>query len=162
MIGVKFNMKKGFFDRGAVIKALDRGQREALSKAGAFIRRDAKSSMKSGRGRGRSKKRVYSKPGEPPRVWVGHLKKFLYFAYDFSSKSVVIGPQGFGSSRTPSVLEYGGTMVYRKRIRGTKGRSAKGKTVAASMHLEPRPYMRPALAKNLHTIPGHWRNVVRS
>jgi hypothetical protein len=57
---------------------------------------------------------------------MGQLKKFLYYAFDHQTKSVVAGPaklSGF-AGETPSVLEYGG--------------SSEGSDIAA------RPYMRPA------------------
>lgn len=150
---LRLRMRQNFFDREKVIRALDKGQRIALSKAGAFIRTSARMSMRPGRRK--DGRRIYSKPGEPPRVWQGNLKKFTFFAYDEASKSVVVGPEGFSNSEAPRVLEYGGAVQYRKKIPGTK------ETIAATATLEPRPFMQPAFEKNKSQIPEHWRDVVK-
>ena len=85
-----------------------------------------------------------SKPGEPPRSVVGYLKKFLYFAYDPATKSVVVGPAlfGGGGGTAPRTLEEGGKAI-------TYG----GKTVT----IKPRPYMRPAFQAELPTVPKLWQ-----
>ena len=82
-----FNMtmraKQLFFDRRLVQNRMSKANRKALSKAGAFIRRRARSSL-------RRRKRV-SAPGQPPSVHstdgVATLKNIL-FAYEPNLESV--------------------------------------------------------------------------
>src|SRR5262245_52774098 len=96
-----FEVKRLFFDRKAVMNALDRGARRALSRAGAFIRTAARSSIRS--------RRTSSKPGAPPHSHTGLLKRFLFFSYDSAQRSVVVGPAKLNrGSGAPKVLEHGG------------------------------------------------------
>lgn len=170
--------KAGFFDRQAVTSAVDRATKKNLSKAGAFIRTSARSSMRKARRKSdgeltAEEKRIFdlrlriwkqnkdgsprpkrplapSKPGEPPRIVTGLLKKFLFFAYDAGSKSVVVGPARLnGTSGTaPATLEKGGSATI-------GGRRKKTVRVAA------RPYMGPALAKNKAATVGLWKDSVK-
>jgi len=60
-----------------------------------------------------------SKPGAPPHAYgKSQLKKFLFFKYDPSTRSVVIGPEKLGHRdvSVPQVLEKGGS----GRIRNTR------------------------------------------
>lgn len=127
MVEVNFSIKDWFFDREAVLRAVDAGTRIALSRAGAFVRQRAKSLI-------RKRKRV-SRPGEPPSSHVGLLRRFILFGYEPASKTVVIGPVAFNRRRVPSALEFGGRIIhYTGRI---------GSVIL------PRPYMSPALAKEV-------------
>lgn len=158
-----------FFDRGIVTRAMSKQEKTVLSKFGAYVRQRAKSSIRKAKqkamsdltpdelltykiiaarakkeGRPRPKRPLASsKPGEPPRSVLGYLKKFLYFAYDAGTKSVVIGPALFGGKGTaPRTLEEGGKAV----IYG-------GKTVT----IKPRPYMGPAFRAELPGLPKLWQ-----
>lgn len=121
------SIKKLFFDRKGVLDAVDKSNRVALSKFGAFVRTRARSSIKTKKG--------VSAPGSPPFGHTGKLKGGILFAYDPSSRSVVIGPTRFTSGRgdAPRLLESGGIGV-------AKGRPAK---------YRPRPFMGPAFAAEL-------------
>ena len=70
-------MKDFFFDRQAVKGRMTKANRKALSKAGAFIRRRARSSLR--------RRKKSSEPGRPPSVHtsdrVATLKNIL-FAYE--------------------------------------------------------------------------------
>src|SRR5688500_3112527 len=93
--------KGGFFDRPKVLKALDRANKRALSKAGAFVRQRAKTSMRKRKGTAPS--------GEPPYAHVGLLRKLMFFAYDAQRKSVVVGPARINTpTGVPGLLEHGG------------------------------------------------------
>ena len=160
---VSFNTAKGnFFDRQKVENAVERASMQALSRAGAFIRTAARSSLKYGR--------KPSPPGYPPTVHktlarvktsrkgerktqsVSPLRDFLFFSYDRSSRSVVVGPvllNGVGGSKTLSALEYGGSSVIANN----------GKQVTVT--IRPRPFMRPALASALRDLADKWRGQVR-
>ena len=78
------DVKGAFFDSKKVEDSVSKVEKANLSKAGAFIRRSAIFSIPSGKGS--------SKPGQPPKSHSGVLKKFIYFAFDPSSRSVVVGP----------------------------------------------------------------------
>jgi len=92
---VGYDVKNFFFDRQKIIDATTKAQRANLSKAGAFIRTRAKSSMR--------KRKASAQPNQPPSAHGNpQLKNLLYFAYDPSSKSVVIGPtRTLASTETP-------------------------------------------------------------
>ena len=141
-------IKSLFFDRVTVRKAVDRGKRRALSRAGAFIRQRARTSI-------RPRKRS-SRPGEPPSSHTGLLRRLILFGYDRQRDSVVVGPVGFKRSRAPNVLEFGGRTVV-ETGRARKGQKRKKRTV----RIAARPYMRPALEKERSTLPAVWRNSVR-
>jgi len=136
-----------FFDRPKVRRAIDHARRRSLSKAGAFIRQRARTSI-------RKRKRV-SRPGQTPTSHTGLLRRFIFFGYDRRTESVVVGPVGFRRSRVPSVLEVGGRTVMQSRRRG---RGQKKRTV----RIAARPYMRPALEKERSNLPTVWRNSVRA
>lgn len=123
MLSVSLSLaKSSFFDRGSVLRAVERGRRKALSRYGAYVRKIAQNSMK------RSKRSA--PPGTPPYVHVGLLKRHIYFTYDAANQSVVIGPILIrAGSIVPSLLEYSGNV---------------GKKV-----YEARPYMRPAHQQGL-------------
>lgn len=93
------------------------GDRKALSKAGAFIRRSMMMSMRKGAKRP-------SPPGKPPRVLTGTLRNMIRFDYDGTKNTVVVGPmktnqvffeRGLSVRGTvPNVLEFGGTVGIRE------------------------------------------------
>ena len=106
MISTTMQMVELFFDRPAVVNAVDRAERKALSRIGAFIRRRARSSL-------RFRKRV-SLPGETPSIHsrdkAASLKNIL-FAFQPASHSVLIGPVGLGEKQgatVPERIEFGG------------------------------------------------------
>jgi len=139
-----------FFDRPKVQRAVDRERRRALSKAGAFIRQRAKTSMRRRRGS--------SAPGSPPHAHEGSLRRLLFFAYDPGADSVVVGPVGFRRSDAPNTLEFGGaTTVTRRRTREGGRRVVESRRV----RIEARPYMGPALRKELPNLPKAWASSVR-
>lgn len=168
-------MKDFFFDRAAVLRAVDKAARAILAQAGAAIRLIARRSMRPARRmklaeltdterrahqaavhiarrEGRPPPElpyVASKPGEPPRVRKGLLKRFLFYAWDPTARTVVVGPQALGRSRTPSVLEFGGQVTLKRR----KG----NRTVT----IAERPYMAPALTKVAPRLPQRWRGALR-
>lgn len=136
-----------FFDRPKVTRAVDRAKRRVLSKAGAFIRQRARTSI-------RPRKRT-SRPGEPPSSHAGHLRRLLLFGYDRQRESVVVGPVGFRRSKAPRVLEIGGRTTVES---GGRRHRKKKRTV----RIAARPYMAPALEKERSNLPKVWHNSVRS
>ena len=143
MIGMKVKAAKGlFFDRARVINAVDRTTRRNLSRFGAFVRQRARSSI-------RTRKRI-SEPGQPPTNRTGLLKRNIFFVYEPTRRSVVIGPVLLNTtSGAPELLEHGGTV-----IRQVRGRSVR-------MTYRPRPYMGPAFEEEHNQLEKLWRNSVR-
>lgn len=136
MLAVRMRpMRGGFFDRPKVQRAIDRANRRNLSRAGAFVRQRMKTSI--------LKSKQVARPGEPPSSHSGELRRFLFFAYDFSTRSVVVGPEKIGKKgNVPALLEQGG--------RGPNGRE-----------YAPHPYAEPALEAERGNFPEIWRNSIR-
>ena len=132
-----------FFDSPKVMAAVDAGTRKVLSRFGAFVRRTARQGIR--------RRRRSSLPGTAPTNQTGLLKSFIFFSYDPAARSVVIGPERLGSKdgTVPRLLEHGGRTTIRrggKRIR---------------VRIAPRPYMGPAMQKELPALPAMWRSSVR-
>jgi hypothetical protein len=137
--------KAGFFDRPAVQIATDRATNRNLSRFGAFVRTRSRSSIR--------KRKGVSEPGSPPGSHVGTLKKFIFFSFEPTTKSVVIGPtRTSGAGTAPELLEHGGNSRFvppRQR-----------RPVAA--RYRPRPFMTPAFVEEQKRLPDLWRNSVRA
>jgi len=164
-----------FFDSSQLEGRLSRATKNTLSKFGAYVRRAARSSMRPARrqqlremtseererhnrqkkankaaGRNPPKRRwASSKPDEPPRVHIGDLKKYLFFSYDLSRESVIVGPvpRSGAEPDIPRRLESGGRTV-----------SSFGRNRGKSINVAPRPYMQPALDKELPKLEPLWRD----
>ena len=157
MTTVGFQSKQMFFDRQAVIDAVGKASARNLSKAGAFVRRGARSSL-------RRRKRV-SLPGTPPSVHsrdpVASLKN-IWFVFDPSSRSVVVGPvklngpvrlRGSNRSTIPALQELGGVAVV------SEGPKRRGRQRLATY--PKRPFMGPAMQRELPKFTGLWANSVK-
>lgn len=152
MATIGFNKKQYFFDRQIVIDAIGRAAAKNLSRAGSFIRTSARSSL-------RRRKKI-SSPGEPPSVHaqdrVATLKN-IWFVFDPANRSVVVGPLKLNGSRlegsdrqtVPSLHEFGGTAVVGQRKRKRRAKYA------------PRPFMGPAMERELPKFAGLWANSVK-
>lgn len=148
MIDVR--VKAMFFDRPRVQKAVSHANRRALSRAGAFVRTRARTSMR--------KRRGTSRPGQPPYAHEGSLRRMILFGYEPSRETVVVGPVGFRSSDAPNALEFGGrTTVVRRRRTSRRGQ----RVIKTRVRIAARPYMAPALDKERPNLPALWRNSVR-
>ena len=152
MTPLKFDMRirRLFFDRKAVRRSVDRARRRSLSRAGAFVRQRARTSMRRRKGS--------APPGKPPYAHEGSLRRLVFFAYDRGSESVFVGPVGFRKSKAPSTLEFGGRVTIKQRRR-----RANGKRIITSrrVRIKPRPFMAPALAREISQLPKAWRNSVK-
>jgi hypothetical protein len=136
-------IKEMFFDRKAVMDAVDRGTRKVLSKFGSFVMTAARHSIR--------KRKAASAPGQPPSSHVGTLRRNIFFGFDTAARSVVIGPTPIRSEvEAPPLLEYGGRARRKDR---------KGKTVTATYRA--RPFMGPAMEKELPKLPAMWANSIR-
>lgn len=107
---ITMRIKDMFFDRHVVIAAVDNAKRKVLSKAGAFIRTTARTSIR--------KRKGTAPPGKPPYSHEGSLRKLILFGYDRASDSVVVGPVGFARSTAPRALEHGGETVVHAHVAG--------------------------------------------
>lgn len=139
MIGLTIDtVKKGFFDREAVLKKLDAQQLRMLSRLGAFVTRRDKTSQRRRKG--------VSEQGKPPSAHLGLIRDNTFFSLDDSGgrKGVVIGPIALnrGHLGLLRALEEGGestTMDHGKVV----------KTQVAA-----RPHTQPAFAKELTKLPS--------
>ena len=140
---IRLDVKALFFDSQAVIEKVDAATRKVLSRFGAFVRTTARHSIR--------KRKGVSAPGSPPSSHVGTLKRLIFFGYDLSARSVVIGPAPFHSTvEAPPLLEYGGTASRQDR----KGRRVLARYAA-------RPFMGPAFEKEKSKLPAMWESSVR-
>lgn len=177
-----------YLDRKGIVHRVREGSRQALNKAGAFIRTRARSSIRPGGKKGR-----VSQPGEPPRSHVGTLKRGILYGIDERGfqLSTVIGPlkEDAQSGRpvigtVPRVLEQGGdvelTELFHKArvwgdLRGTAAAENIGywqivsrrkklppnaRTRKRTIHIEPRPFMGPALKQEQSTLVNLWAKSV--
>jgi hypothetical protein len=145
-IKLKFEaVKKMFFDRQKVLKAVDRATARVLSRFGAFVRQSAKTSIK--------KRKAASQPGQPPSSHTGLLRNFIFFGYDRPKKSVVIGPVRLSNKSGDALptLEYGG----RAKIQDRKKKRNK------VIKIKARPFMQPAFEKEKTKLPKIWANSIK-
>lgn len=170
------------FDSAAIEEAVDSATRANLSAGGALTRKIQQQSMRYGD--------KPSPPGSPPTAHRGggspgkgpFLRKFVQFSYDPSTRSVVIGPAKLGRSNAPEVMEKGGVVKRRVRVRGARAgrttstaqaaafrrklaagslRGGPVKTVETSFLVEPRPSADPALIKAKPKLAGAWADSVK-
>lgn len=122
-----------FFDDPKVIRATTRAERRVMNRIGSFIKTTARQSFLR-----KTKKPKPAPPGSAPRSRTGYLKRGIFYGYSISERAVSIGPvRGGKSAEATAALEYG-----------------------SSTH-RARPYMVPALRKELPKLRGLWRNSVR-
>lgn len=132
-----------FFDTSAVQKAVNRAERYVLNQIGRRIRQTSRQSIRK-----QSKTGAPSKPGSPPKSRTGYLKRGILYAYEFSSRSVVIGPiRGAKSGDVTHALEHAGTTPNTQ--------------TGKQQRIQARPFMGPALEKRIPELPQLWRDSVR-
>jgi hypothetical protein len=144
---IDLRIKDLFFDRHVVMRAVDKAKREVLSRAGAFVRQTAKTSIR--------KRKGTSPPGQPPYSHVGLVRDLILFGYDRSSDSVVVGPVGLRNkgAQAPNTLEFGGT--------ATRTRFEHGRIARRRVRVRKRPFMGPALDREIPRLPKLWAGSVR-
>lgn len=135
--------QSGFFDRAAIQRDIDHKTRRVFSRFGAYVRRRSRQSIR--------KRKKSSEPGKAPSDHTGLLRKLIFFSYDRSRQSVVIGPARFNRAigNAPEALEHGGetdmvTNGKRRRVR-----------------IQARPFMGPAFEQVREQLPQLWRDSVR-
>lgn len=159
---IQFTVKQAkdfFFDRQAVISAVDKASRKVFAQSGALVRKTARRSMKKV-----GPNAPPAPAGSAPRSRKGLLKRFIFYVFDPASKTVIVGPALLPRCRrnvtVPQVHEHGGTTwtVVRK-IRWEKGRRKIIKRKARVTYPR-RPYMEPALEKVRPQLPQFWKDVL--
>ena len=141
-IGVRIDM-----DTRRLSRAYARAERSALSRAGAYVRKLARSHM---RRRSRA-----ARPGEGPTVREGQLKTFLLWAYEPQRHTTVVGPKRLpgATADTPEAMEHG------KVLTRWVGRGSRRRRQAIAY--EKRPSTMPALGMAGPDLPDFWRDAVR-
>jgi len=153
-----------FFDRPGVLSATDRTTRKNLSKFGAFLRAAIRTRLKYGEdisqpGGSPVIHKTMSRPGKvsaktgktgKPQS-VSPLRELVFFAYDESRKSVVVGPARLQGKpgNAPAALEYGGPSVI-KDGDGTR-----------TVTIRPRPYLAPSFEQVKKELPGIWAGSIK-
>jgi hypothetical protein len=159
---LQFTIKQAkdfFFDRQAVISAVDKASRKVFTRSGALVRGIARRSMKQVRPNAPP-----APAGSAPRSRKGLLKRFMFYVFDPASKTVVVGPALLPGRRrnvtVPQVHEHGGaTRTVVREIRWEKGRR-KVIRRKAGVTYPRRPYMEPALEKVRPQLPQFWKDVL--
>lgn len=153
------------FRRREIDAAILQAQRQSLTRAGAYVRLTARRSIKpagkrSLKDRRRQGLRGYrdptiSRPGSPPRLHTraANNLRMIRFAWEPRIRTVVVGPVLFkmaGGVRIPQVLEHGGRSTVRRRFAGRQ-----------SVRIRRRPFMQPALQKEMPQFPKLFANSIR-
>ena len=126
-----------------LLERMSSSARKALTEQGRYLRTVAQRSI--------STKGGVSQPGHPPRSITGLLRNFLFWAYDPTAASVVVGPAAFRANATvPCILEEGGDEMAHVKV-GTKWQNK-------VVHIAARPYMAPALVISQQRLPEYWAN----
>lgn len=117
-------------DLSAVEDAIEATWAKSAKMLGFAVRADAQASIRDGRGT--------SAPGTAPRSHDGTLRRWILYAYEKSSRSVVVGPKLLKrkSRDAAEALEHGGLS---ETTRGEVQR------------VRERPFMRPAMGRTIAT-----------
>ncbi len=148
-----------------VDRAVGKGSYKSLRHAAFSIRKSAIESMKFQDGP--------SAPGSPPAAHTGRLRRSILVAQD-SNDEVFVGPsydRVKAGGRPPwlaQMLEHGGTFTWRRK-RKKRGRptKAEAQVIAAgfgpaiqSVTYPARPFMQPALKRNLARFHREWKGAI--
>ena len=155
-VHVKFDQ---FFDRRSVLDRMDKKEQKVLGRTGAYGRGAVRKSIR----KAPKKKAITS---GPPRYHVRgreSLKDRIFFGYDKTTGSVVVGPEKFnakggggrgsiayrlvGASTVPELLEKGGTRIVIGRGRGRNAKRIK----PIRQTYKPRPFVGPSTPAFLAT-----------
>lgn len=179
--------KGAFFSQEVVLRAMDRATAKALSRFGAFVRQRWRTSIRY--------RKAASQPGQPPsahrtmrraktnrRTGITKVQSsspyrdFIFFAYDWQTKTEIIGPALLNGSRRrlngsktiPETIEYGGSIRIEEYLFGNNwriiysamdSRSVKGRPVRQrTVPYRARPSGQPALKAELPKLPGMFAN----
>lgn len=176
---ISYKVVNQFFDRSAVAKRIEAANRRALAKAGAFLRKRARTDILR-------RRKAISQAGSAPSVRsrdkVATLRNILYF-YDPKINGVVVGPVKLnqqnrtsnGSVSIPALHEFGGNLQIQEfqfahqtddqwfRVDGRRSKRPGERRRKRTAKYPARPFMRAALTAevNAGTIPKAWANSIR-
>lgn len=148
-VGLFAKMQGVFFDADLVKNTVAKSKRKLLLRFGAYLRREARQSIR--------KRKKMSEPGQPPSSHLGWLKQHIYFSWDPSIESVVVGPIPLGRGTAPKALEHGGRSLSFKRH---KVRGQWVTDIRVIPHIRPRPFMRPALGRIIPKFAGLLKGLI--
>lgn len=158
MLGVKVGLKA--FPK-SVKRATNKGAYRSLRHAAFSIRKSAIESMVFAKGP--------SKPGTPPHAHTERLRRSVVVesASDKNKYDIVVGPSysrvkiGGRPPWLARVLEHGGTFK-RKKKRKRRGRPRKDEEPQqmVSVTYPARPFMQPALQRNLARFHKEWQGAI--
>lgn len=99
------NVKRAFIDRKGVVSLVSKRRRAAMARVGGLIRTISRRSLRVRKG--------ISAAGSPPHSHTRILRDGIYFTYDKSADTVVIGPVPAPSRGydVPATLEAGGRVT---------------------------------------------------
>ena len=148
MLKLKLDFKP---DYKALLKHVDDSAARVGKRFGAFVMRTARRSIRRPKKDGSS-----SEPGKPPRAQTRTLKSSILFEYDPLQRSVFIGPTllpGRIGKGAPEALEKGG--------RSTRIVKQDGRKKRIKQSIKPRPFMVPALEKELPNLENMWKDQIK-
>lgn len=156
--------KRSFLDRPAVLRYMDERTRRYLTRLGGFVRKTARRSMR------RRKTGDPSPPGEPPRARTGLIRSLIFFSFDPSRRSVVVGPTRLnsraGDGSVPELHEYGGAVTRHLIVIEDEQGKVRFRTdsdaPAVRVRYPARPYMQPAFDEGLDKSRQFWREAAGS
>lgn len=158
--------KGNFFDRQKIIDAVGAAKARVASKQGAFVMRAARRLIRPPPKKVTKKLQAndpgavsHAPAGSPPYSQTGLLRKFILYAWDSTSGTMLIGPillSGDMMGEAPSTLEYGGPVNVPVRKRTSRGY----RTVWVDTNLKPRPYMGPALQASRPRLAEIWKDTI--
>lgn len=155
-----------FFDSDKVIRAAQKGTVRSLSRCGAYVRTEAKSSIKYAKKsaspgqppkahRGSMTRTTVKKDGSSKTRSVSPLKELIYFAREDATGAVIVGPADYRnrakrSYRVPTILERGGT-IHARTPRGQP----------RSSRYAGNPFMAPALRRVQGKFPALFQDLLK-
>jgi hypothetical protein len=174
VITVTSEIKDRFFDRVRVIETIHRQELRRLSRAGAFVRRRARTDiLRKAPKKRKGKQRRSARAGQPPLVHTSdsfaNLRNIL-FGLSENGNAVVIGPRvvpslrltGSSAQTVPELLTFGGTARIEMWANSRKGHGSEsvfewmpGSAPQADLHrtitarYAAHPFMGPALEKEI-------------
>lgn len=155
---------KVFFRDKEILKFMDAKTARAMSRALSHIWRRAQTSMRY--------RKSPSRPGQPPSAHQENralLRQLMRFAFDPREKRGVVGPLKHRKGLAPSLNEFGGVVLTQKRrlipiAKSPNAKKKKYRSVPAGtpLHYPSRPFMEPALQKEIPRLPEQWSHSVSS
>ncbi len=153
---ISMRTKSMFFDRPAVIKAMDDATGKVFRRFGGAVRLTARRSI--------VKRKTASFPGRPPSSHIGTLKRSITFIFSRMLRSVIIGPERMNKiGDAPHALEHGGfsTIATSRFFGRRRGKEAARGRILKRVRIKQRPFMGPAFEKEKRGLSRMWADSIR-